>query len=259
MNLYNKRKEVIGLANNPYYHNFQPSVDSEVIVGTIILLVTVLAIVAKVTCVAYARNRKGVVIRARKAKALCNILDRDYTKSGRSIVMPSTSADYALAFVFGGIEAYLLYRFCHAGLVQMMLNIFGDLVGFGMTAIADVAAVAFCITAMWVYARFMQFVVVACRLHYHDRHGDRLEVSQRMGLSDILFSLTKKGKDYAELANQQKEQQKLERARNERAERFYQYQMLQQEIRQAKLEEINKARTGKISMTTHREKQRRVK
>lgn len=247
------------MANNPYYHEFHASLDSEVIVGTVILLVTVLAIVIKVTCVAYARDRKGIVVRARKAKALCNILDRDYTKSGRSIIMPSTSADYALALVFGGIEAYLLYRFCHAGLVQLMLNIFGDLVGFGMTAIADVAVVAFCITAMWIYVRFTQLLVAACKLHHHDRHGDRLEVSQRMGLSDILFSLTKKGKNYAKLAAQQKEQQRLERARNERAERFYQHQILQQEIRQAKLEEINKARIGRISMTTHREKQRRVK
>ena len=62
--------------------------------------------------------------------------------------MPSASADYSLALVFGGLEAFLLYRFCRAGLTQLMLNIFGEWVGYFMVLFADIVGIMACVTVM---------------------------------------------------------------------------------------------------------------
>ena len=255
----NKRKEVMGLNTNPYYHEFSASLDSEVIIGTAILLATILIIVARITRIGSTKSRKNVIVRARKARTLCDMLDRDYTPSGRSLVMPSASADYSLALVFGGLEAFLLYRFCHAGLTQLMLNIFGEWVGYLMVLFADIVGIMVCVTAMWVYARLAQLAVVAVKLHYNDRHANKLKVSQRCGISDIVFSLTKRGRRYAATIAARKAQQKQERDRNERAERYYRYETLQAELAQHEVDKIDKIRGRRISMTTNKERMRRAK
>lgn len=246
------------MLNNPYYHDFNASLDGEIFIGTAILLGLLLLIVMRLTRDSFVTKRKGVIVRARKSKALCVLLHRRYTRSGRAMVMPSASTDGFLAILFGCLEFHVLYRFCHAGVTQLMLNVFGELVGLAMAVIVGMAGIFLCVAAMWVYTRMTQLAVVAVRLHYHDKHGDSLCVAQRTGISDIVFSITKKGRNYAKEQKEAKARHEREVEDSERASRYYQYEELREELREQEQQKNNRAAIH-ISVSHNREKQRRAK